>query len=127
MYLSLDQSLLITQPAQAAALAAALMPAPAAPDSEDAGQLIWAWADPLKQWVQGAAGDTHAQHLLQAADQTRPPRQNPAGRCDTVKRCISRVTGYTHLHMHACIQQFSFITPSIAYLLGQMRSEPCML
>jgi len=94
----------MTQPAQAAALAAALVPAPAASDTEDAGLLVWAWADPLKQLAQGAASDTYTQHLLQAADQTRPPRQNPAGRCNTMKQTLL----CTHARTHSLVQLHSF-------------------
>ncbi len=83
----------MTQPAVAAALAASLVPAPAAADTEGLGLQNWVWADPSKQWAQGATSEAHAQSLSQAADQTLPLRQNRAGRCNTMKRCISRVTG----------------------------------
>ncbi len=60
----------MTQAAQAAALVAALVPAPAAADTAEAGLLVWVWAVPLQQWAQGAAGEAHAQYLFQPADQT---------------------------------------------------------
>jgi len=66
----LDLSLLLTHPAQAAALAAVLALASAAADTEGLGLQNWVWADPSKQWAQGATGEAHAQSLSQAADQT---------------------------------------------------------